>query len=342
MSYLETIVQLACSLLSQKSLNVSSSLDWNGSLLKEIGSTKGNTVSEKFAPPKQPLTIWFITPRPTFRKKEFTASAFVDIKAAFDSAWHPAIIAALIKKNCPLYLVRIIGDYLANGKAQINIEGRETDFTTGCPQGDGILSAFLWITLIDDVFYILLPFPVFISAYADDLNIACSHSDPTTATSRLNIACSAVIDWLFSIKFLINSPKTIFMIFDFRRSNRLFSDNLSLTLQGTTMFPSTSTTFLGFLIDNLLSWKRHIELKCTSATRLFYSMRHCWSLTWGLNRVRLQILYKLIVEPTILYGCSIWAKRATLKSTKKSYVVLKEDMQFKCYAPFAHLKLNPC
>jgi hypothetical protein len=46
-------------------------------------------------------------------------------------------------------------------------------------------------------------------------------------------------------------------------------------------------------------------------------MRHCWSLTWGLNRVRLQILYKLIVEPTILYGCSIWAKRATLKSTKK-------------------------
>jgi hypothetical protein len=228
-----------------------------------------------------------------FSKKEFTASAFVDIKAAFDSAWHPAIIAALIKKNCPLYLVRIIGDYLANGKAQIDIEGRETDFSTGCPQGDGILSAFLWITLIDDVFYILLPFPVFISAYADDLNIACSHYDPTTATSRLNIACSAVIDWLFSIKFLINSPKTIFMIFDFRRSNRLFPDNLSLTLQGTAMFPYTSTTFLGFLIDNLLSWKRHIELKCTSATRLFYSMRHCLSLTWGLNRVRLLIIYKL-------------------------------------------------
>jgi hypothetical protein len=96
-----------------------------------------------------------------FSKKEFTASAFVDIKAAFDSAWHPAIIAALIKKNCPLYLLRIIGDYLGNGKAQINIEGRETDISTGCPQGDGILSAFLWITLIDDVFYILSSFPCF-------------------------------------------------------------------------------------------------------------------------------------------------------------------------------------
>ncbi len=161
MNYLKTIVQSALSLLSQKYLNVSSSLDWNGSLLKEIGSTKGNTVSEKSAPPKQPLTIWFITSRPTFRKKEFTASAFVDIKAAFNSAWHPAIIAALIKKNCPLYLLRIIGDYLGNGKAQINIEGRETDISTGCPQGDGILSAFPWITLIDDVFYILSSFPCF-------------------------------------------------------------------------------------------------------------------------------------------------------------------------------------
>jgi hypothetical protein len=250
--------------------------------------------------------------------KEFTASAFVDIKAAFDSAWHPAIIAALLKKNCPLYLVRIIGDYLANGKPQIDIDGHliETDISTGCPQG-GILSAFLWITLIDDVFNIFLPFPVFISAYADDLNIACSHSDPTLATYRLNIACNAVVDWLFSIKLRINPPKTIFMIFDFRRSNRLLPANLSLTLQGTAIFPSTSTTFLGFHIDNILCWKKHIDLKCTSATRLFYSMRHCLSLTWGLNRARLLTLYKLIIEPTILYGCSIWAKRATLKSTKK-------------------------
>jgi hypothetical protein len=171
-----------------------------------------------------------------FSNKEFIASAFVDIKAAFDSAWHPAIIAALLKKNCPLYLVRIIGDYLANGKPQIDIDGHliETDISTGCPQG-GILSAFLRITLIDDVFNIFLPFPVFISAYADDLTIACSHSDPTLATSRLNIACYAVVDWLFSIKLLINPPKTIFMIFDFRRSNRLLPTNLSLTLQGTTL-----------------------------------------------------------------------------------------------------------
>jgi hypothetical protein len=87
------------------------------------------------------------------------------------------------------------------------------------------------------------------------------------ATYRLNIACNAVVDWLFSIKLRINPPKTIFMIFDFRRSNRLLPANLSLTLQGTTIFPSTSTTFLGFHIDNILCWKKHIDLKCTSATR---------------------------------------------------------------------------
>jgi hypothetical protein len=121
-----------------------------------------------------------------------------------------------------LYLVRIIREYLANRKTKIVIDGHlfEADISTGCPKG-GIFSAFLWIILIDDVFSILLPFSIFSLAYADDLTIACSHPDPSTATSRLNIAGIAVIGWLFSIKLLMNPPKTIFMIFDFLHRERI-------------------------------------------------------------------------------------------------------------------------
>ena len=48
----------------------------------------------------------------------------------------------------------------------------------------------------------------------------------------------------------------------------------------------------------------------------------------GLNRARLKSLYKLIVEPTILYGCSIWAAKDLLKSSKKSFVAPKGNMQW--------------
>ena len=41
-------------------------------------------------------------------QKKAVGALFIDIKAAFDSAWHPAIISALSKKNCPPYLIKII------------------------------------------------------------------------------------------------------------------------------------------------------------------------------------------------------------------------------------------
>lgn len=46
--------------------------------------------------------------------KQFAACAFLDIKSAFDAAWHPAILAALVDRNCPQYLVRIVSNFLEN------------------------------------------------------------------------------------------------------------------------------------------------------------------------------------------------------------------------------------
>lgn len=42
-----------------------------------------------------------------FRERQACATAFLDIKSAFDSAWHPAIIAALGKRSCPPYLAKL-------------------------------------------------------------------------------------------------------------------------------------------------------------------------------------------------------------------------------------------
>ena len=38
--------------------------------------------------------------------------AFLDIKSAFDAAWHPAILRSLMKKGCPLYLIKILSSFL--------------------------------------------------------------------------------------------------------------------------------------------------------------------------------------------------------------------------------------
>lgn len=137
-----------------------------------------------------------------------TAAAFSDIKSAFDTAWHPAIIDALASKGCPPYLVKLIHSFLSNRKATLTSNSSEItiNISTGCPQGS-VLSAFLWIVLIDDLLRKTFPFPVLIIAYADDITISVSHPDPKIAISRLQSVCNATLKWCESVKLVINALK---------------------------------------------------------------------------------------------------------------------------------------
>ena len=70
-----------------------------------------------------------------FSEKKFCASAFLDIKSAFDSAWHPAILAALSRRLCPPYLIKTVLSFLSNRKALISINSGcfEKSVHIGCP-----------------------------------------------------------------------------------------------------------------------------------------------------------------------------------------------------------------
>ncbi len=72
-----------------------------------------------------------------FQSKQVTACAFLDIKSAFDSAWHPAILAALSKRKCPPYLVCLVRCFLADRTALLshNDFDLSVKVSLGCHQG---------------------------------------------------------------------------------------------------------------------------------------------------------------------------------------------------------------
>lgn len=76
--------------------------------------------------------------------KDYTTVLFLDISGAFDCAWPAAILAALAKRKCPVYILKIIKSLFENRMASITSGGIVKVFkvSIGCLQG-GILSPFL-------------------------------------------------------------------------------------------------------------------------------------------------------------------------------------------------------
>ena len=102
-----------------------------------------------------------------FSNRLYSVAVFLDIKSAFDCAWHPATHAALLKKSCPLYLVQLVKSFLSNRKAHLSHKesSLEKTINLGCPQVWGVLSPFLWNVMLDDVPRFIFPFPCKIIAF---------------------------------------------------------------------------------------------------------------------------------------------------------------------------------
>jgi len=223
-------------------------------------------------------------------KKETTAAALLDILKAFDSAWRKAIIATLASRGCPKYLLLIIDSFLSGRTATLSAGDLtfEIIISTGCPQGS-VLSAFLWIALIDPALRLNLSFEFRLIAYADDVAVAVSHRDPRIATLRLKSICEAFAEWAKSVKLTISIVKTGYMLFSRRHRSSL--EDITLDLFGQKFSPALNAQYLGLLLDWRLTWQDHIEEKCLAAKRLSFMVKRFIGATWGLSGQRLKMIY---------------------------------------------------
>ncbi len=253
-----------------------------------------------------------------FSSKEHAACAFFDIISAFDSAWHPAILLALVKRSCPPYLTKLVRSFLSNRKARLSLanESVETKVNMGCPQG-GVLSPFLWTILADDLLRCSFPFHFVIIGYADDITVCVSHKDQAIACQNLQIVCDFIAKWCGKNKLSLNALKTILMIMSRKRCE---TPDLCILINGVKIVPSSEAKFLGFLLDNRLSWLPHESAKCIAAKRALHGAASCLRATWGCDKVKLTSVYKVVVEPILLYGCAV---RAAFAKTKRGVKLLR-------------------
>ena len=220
---------------------------------------------------------------------------------AFDTIDHKILIQKLDRYGIRGITQLWFQDYLRNRKQIVKfnqIKSKEFVIKSGVPQGS-ILGPILFLLYINDIENCskLISFILF----ADDTNIFYSNKCLKTLSNIIQTEIDKVAEWLNVNKLSLNTTKTKVILF--RSPNKKPSQIIKININGKNIEQVKTTTFLGIIIDECLTWKDHtakVTKKIVRASGIIAKMRHF------VNQNSLKLIYYALVYPYLIYCNLTW------------------------------------
>lgn len=225
----------------------------------------------------------------------------MDIKGAFDHAWHPQIISQLLRYRIPSYIIQLIASYLADRSIFVNVHDQlhEIKSNRGCPQGS-VLGPVLWNLSVNHLLQKTYQ-NAEVFAYADDFYFLVAVNDQSLIKPTVQQIVTEFSEELNRIKLSLSLNKTHFMILSHRPKYEVITvDNQQIT-------SSTKIDILGIIFDHCLSFRNHLRTqidKVNLACNFLTSLR---TNTRGASFFNLRTLYVACLVPKFSYGSAIWS-----------------------------------
>jgi hypothetical protein len=148
------------------------------------------------------------------------------------------------------------------------------------------------------------------------------HKDATIAVNLLQTLTNRIKSQLEKLKLKVNAAKTVLIFFNRKRTP---VDNLRLTVDGLQIQLVNPTKLLGLTLDSKLNLTNHLNEKEHQVRKIFFSLRSYTGKTWGLSGSRLSAMYLALVEPSLLYCCSVWASVIKTKQGQKKLRLIERQ-----------------
>ncbi|XP_035741852.1 uncharacterized protein LOC118450897 [Vespa mandarinia] len=231
--------------------------------------------------------------------------ATLDVRNIFNSvSWDLAMEALEHNFNVPVFLLRILGDYLNERFLEYSIGdgSRSLELTSGAAQGF-ILGPDIWSIFYDGILRMAVHEGAFLVGYADYHAVVIIVRDTEGAQLLLNQVMRRVISCTEDHGLFLAGQKTEIVLITKKRNNTLRSYIL-----GDTAFQTKSAVkYLGVLLDNKLSYGEYILRAAVKAAKVVASLGTLMANVNGPRPGRRRLLMR-VAQALMLYGAEVWAE----------------------------------
>ena len=227
---------------------------------------------------------------------------FFDLKKAFNSVPHRALIDKMKSIGLHPYLVRWTANYLTGRSQRVVLNGSSSSLLpviSGVPQGS-VLGPLLFLIYIDGCANTPLNSDSDVTLYADDLSLFRPIRSPEDY-DRLQEDINNLATWVTASLLTFNAMKCKYLLLSRRRSHAVIPQ---LYLSETPLERVFKYKYLGVIFTADLSWSEYIQSISSKAKRLLGVLyRQFYRYSSGLT---LATLYKSLVRPHLEYASPVW------------------------------------
>lgn len=243
-----------------------------------------------------------------FNSKKSSLAVFVDFQGAYDSVWRSKLLVKLLQSGISGRMLSWYRRFLTQRWCRTswkNIDSSYRQSRIGLPQG-AVSSCVLFNLYTNDLIEKLKKIEgVNVCMFADDMviwiqkeNIKNFQKQQDYLETTMNSVLKYLSTWCEENNMTINKSKTVYQFFSMKHINPAFR----IEVGGTLLNKSTTTKYLGVMLDNKLSFKNHVNHIKDKVEERSKILKRLAGAKWGCTQDTLNKTYNTYIKPVIKYG----------------------------------------